>query len=68
MAENVNETVMSVIGNPTAVDESTLKTETVGLEIRADALVVTSDEEYQDAAGFLQAPEGRRSQGPQGGL
>lgn len=53
MAENVNETVMSVIGNPTAVDESTLKTETVGLEIRADALVVTSDEEYQDAAEFL---------------
>ena len=27
MAENVNETVVSVIGNPTAIDENTLKTE-----------------------------------------
>lgn len=53
MAENVNETVMSVIGNPTAIDESSLKTETVSLEVRADALKVTNDEEYQDAAEFL---------------
>ena len=53
MAENVNETVMSVIGNPTAIDENSLKTETVSLEVRADALKVTNDEEYQDAAEFL---------------
>ena len=53
MAENVNETVMSVISNPTAIDESSLKTETISLEVRADALKVTNDEEYQDAAEFL---------------
>ena len=53
MAENVNETVMSVIENPTAIDENALKTQTIDLEVRADALVVTNDEEYQDAAEFL---------------
>lgn len=54
MAENVNETVISVIGNPTsAIYESALKTEAISLEVRADALSVTNDEEYQDAAEFL---------------
>ena len=53
MAENVNEKVMSVIENPAVIDESALKTQTIDLEVRADALVVTNDEEYQDAAEFL---------------
>lgn len=53
MAENVNETVVSVIENPAAIDESALKTEAISLEVRADALSVTNDEEYQDAAEFL---------------
>lgn len=53
MAENVNETVMSVVGNPTVIDENALKTEAISLEVRADALSVTNDEEYQDAAEFL---------------
>lgn len=53
MAENVNETVMSVIENPSVIDESVLKTQTIDLEVRADALVVTNDEEYRDAAEFL---------------
>lgn len=53
MAENVNETVVSVIENPAAMDENVLKTQTIGLEVRADALSVTNDEEYQDAAEFL---------------
>lgn len=53
MAENVNETVVSVIENPAAMDENLLKTQTIGLEVRADALSVTNDEEYQDAAEFL---------------
>lgn len=55
MAENVNETVMSIIENPTVIDESVLKTEAISLEVRADALSVTNDEEYQDAAEFLKA-------------
>ena len=55
MAENVNETVVSVIGNPTAIDENTLKTEADTLEFLADAIMVTNDEEYQGAAEFLKA-------------
>ena len=31
MAENVNETVMSVIENPAVIDESALKTQTIDL-------------------------------------
>ena len=53
MAENVNETVVSVIGNPTAIDENTLKTEANCLEVLANAIMVTNDEEYQGAAEFL---------------
>ena len=81
MAENVNETVMSVIENPTAIDENALKTQTIDLEVRADALVVTNDEEYQDAAVFLKVlkdqagkvkdffkPWPRRNTAPKGGM
>lgn len=55
MAENINETVVSVIGNPAAIDENTLKTEATCLEVLADTIAVTNDEEYQGAAEFLKA-------------
>lgn len=51
--ENVNEVVMSVIESPAAIDEKALESQTINLEVRADALVVTNDDEYQDAAEFL---------------
>ena len=53
MAEIVNERVMSTIESPVALEENSLKTQIVDMEVRADALVVTNDEEYRDAADFL---------------
>lgn len=55
MAEISNETVVSVIENPNAVRENVLKSQTVDFEVRAEALVVSNDEEYQDAAEFLKS-------------
>ena len=53
MAENVNERVISTIESPAVLEEKSLKTQIVDMEVRADALVVTNDEEYRDAADFL---------------
>lgn len=53
MAENVNETVLSTIEGPGVLDENALKSQTISLEVRAEALVVSNDEQYRDAAEFL---------------
>lgn len=53
MSENVNERVISTVESPAVLEENSLKSQIVDIEVRADALVVTNDEEYQDAAEFL---------------
>lgn len=55
MAEISNETVVSVIENPSAIKENDLKSQAINFEVRAEALVVSNDEEYQDAVALLKS-------------